>query len=201
MSETDLVGVVLVGGRSTRMGSDKALLRLDAGGAGSTFLERAVDALRLLCAQVVTVGGPHRVIPFAGSADVEPLSHVDHLADAAEGRGPLAGVVAALASGRGGRYLFVSCDAPLVEPGDLEPLARAEGPACFRVEGRLLPLPCALPSSATAIARAQLDGEDRSLRSLLVAVGTVTLAVTSDVAARLRGVNTPDELAALTRER
>lgn len=176
------------------MGRDKAALRLGSPDVDReprpvepTFLERTIATLGPLCGQVITVGGPRR------------LDDVVHFVDAAHDAGPLAGVVAALSSGLGDRYLFVSCDAPLVEQADLDLLLGAATPACFAVGTRLLPLPCVIASSGEEPARVLLAGDDRSLRSLLVALGVVAVPVDDDVAARLRGVNTPDELAAVRR--
>ena len=55
--EQDLLGVVLVGGRSRRMGRDKALMPWQ----GRTLLNRAVGVLQS-CFERVAVIGPARIV-------------------------------------------------------------------------------------------------------------------------------------------
>ena len=55
---------ILTGGKSTRMGSDKASLLL----GGKTLLQRARDKARTVCASVSTVGSQAQFGPDAKSA-------------------------------------------------------------------------------------------------------------------------------------
>lgn len=98
------IGAVLVGGRSLRMGQDKARLVL----GGKSLAERARDLLAPITSRVVFVGG---MGSWPGA----------HLADAAADRGPLAGVVAAL---RQGDVLVLACDLPHVPRAFLAELTR-----------------------------------------------------------------------------
>ena len=91
-------GAVLAGGRSRRMGTDKALLVLD----GETLLARAVRVLRACCDEVFVVGwqriGVDLDVPFVP----------DDIADA----GPLAGIASALRHAAHRRCVVVACDMP-----------------------------------------------------------------------------------------
>ncbi len=53
---TDILGVVLAGGGSRRMGRDKAVLSW----TGTTLVQRAVEVLAEVCGEVV-IGGPDRL--------------------------------------------------------------------------------------------------------------------------------------------
>ncbi len=55
----ELTGSVLAGGRSSRMGADKASLMLD----GVSLLQRCVDRLAPLVDELVLVGAPGRPLP------------------------------------------------------------------------------------------------------------------------------------------
>ena len=102
------IGYILAGGRSSRMGTDKALLTLDGGKAGETFLARAVHTLRTVADEVVLVGdrphleGADRAIP-----DLHPNC------------GPLGGIEAALqnlAAHHAEWACFLPVDMPLLPP-------------------------------------------------------------------------------------
>ena len=55
MNTKPITGIVLAGGRSSRMGSDKSLMVLN----GKTLVEYAIDALKPLCNKVVKIGRAH----------------------------------------------------------------------------------------------------------------------------------------------
>jgi molybdenum cofactor guanylyltransferase len=94
-------GAVLAGGRSRRMGTDKALIRL----GGSTLLERSIRTLRSVVTDVVVAGG---------DAGRYTSSGVPCLGDAIPEAGPLAGILAALDAARGDAVLVIACDLPFV---------------------------------------------------------------------------------------
>ncbi len=100
------LGVVLCGGHSRRMGSDKGALRL---ADGRTLVGRAADVLRGLTDAVVLASGRPPRYPAEGLPEI---------GDARPGAGPLAGLEAALAeaSERGCvRAAVVACDMPRVD--------------------------------------------------------------------------------------
>jgi molybdenum cofactor guanylyltransferase len=101
-------GIVLAGGRSSRMGTPKAALEWH----GSTLLRRIVGLVeRGVDGPVVVVRAPGQVLP-ALPASVEVVE------DAREGRGPLQGLAAGLAAldGRVEVAYASSTDAPLLHP-------------------------------------------------------------------------------------
>jgi molybdenum cofactor guanylyltransferase len=119
-----LGGIVLCGGRSSRMGSPKAWL--DFG--GEPLLARVVRTVRRACAPVIVVAAPGQ--------DVPPLpADVAIARDPLEGRGPLQGIAAglhALVESTGGSEAvdaaFVSStDAPFLEPALIARLAALRG--------------------------------------------------------------------------
>jgi molybdopterin-guanine dinucleotide biosynthesis protein A len=96
----DVTVFVLAGGQSTRMGRDKALLRL----GGQTLLERAL-ALAHRIAPRVAVLGPREKYAAAGERIIE---------DEFPGCGPLAGIHAALGTSETDLNLILSVDMPFV---------------------------------------------------------------------------------------
>jgi molybdopterin-guanine dinucleotide biosynthesis protein A len=102
------VGIVLVGGRSSRMGTSKALLEWH----GSTLVRRVAGIVaRGVGGPVVVVRAPGQPLPrLPGSFEV-----VD---DVAEGKGPLGGLSVGLAAfaHRGTIAYVSSTDAPFLHP-------------------------------------------------------------------------------------
>jgi molybdopterin-guanine dinucleotide biosynthesis protein A len=101
----DITAFVLAGGRSSRMGQDKAFLRLH----GRTLLEIALDHARAVAATVRIVGQKDK---FASYGDV--------VEDIFAGQGPLAGIHAALRSSVTELNLLLAVDTPFIEPRALE---------------------------------------------------------------------------------
>ncbi len=100
---SEVVGAVLAGGASRRMGADKARLEL----AGSSLGERAVETLRTQMEEVVVVSrelGDHADLGAPEIADLVP------------GKGPLGGLNAALDHARGRPVFLLACDLPVVGP-------------------------------------------------------------------------------------
>src|SRR6202790_5815209 len=101
-------GIILCGGKSTRMGAPKALLAFGA----ETMLQRVVRLLATVVSPIVVVAAPQQSLP-ALPADVTVTR------DEQEGRGPLEGLRAGLkALPRSVQTAYVtSCDVPLLVPG------------------------------------------------------------------------------------
>jgi molybdopterin-guanine dinucleotide biosynthesis protein A len=101
-------GIVLCGGRSTRMGTSKALLPFGP----ETMLQRVVRLLGGIVSPIVAVAAPEQELPdLPGSVILTR--------DEREGRGPLEGLRAglkALPSDVDAAYA-TSCDVPLLVPG------------------------------------------------------------------------------------
>lgn len=109
-----LVGLVLAGGRSRRMGRDKALLPL-VGEASVTLLDHAARRLRPFCPEVWVSCAAGRA--YAGFDCVEDAPLPDDADTDSRGVGPLRGLVAGLVRAeREDRQglLVLPCDMPLL---------------------------------------------------------------------------------------
>ncbi len=113
----DLLGVVLAGGRSARMGRDKAAIKL----RGQTLLTRAVELLTAVLTDVCVVGRAHDV----HSDRLQVASHPDD----APGLGPIGGIATALRLADPRGCLVIACDMPVLEPRLLAELMACRAPA------------------------------------------------------------------------
>jgi molybdenum cofactor guanylyltransferase len=101
MVHSQVSGFVLAGGKSTRMGQDKADLELN----GRTLLEHALAALRQVCRNVSILGRYERYGALAPVyEDIFPES------------GPLGGIHAALSHSQTQYNLVIAVDTPFLQP-------------------------------------------------------------------------------------
>lgn len=104
-SSVNLAAFILAGGKSTRMGTDKALVRL----RGRTLLDLALETARSVATKVAIVGSSTK---FSAHAPV--------IEDIFPDCGPLGGIHAALQSSTSDLNLILGVDLPLVTPQLLE---------------------------------------------------------------------------------
>jgi molybdopterin-guanine dinucleotide biosynthesis protein A len=159
--------VVLTGGRSSRMGGDKAVL--DAG--GMPLAARPAAALAEICDDVVLAG--RAVSGVAGRV----------VADEPGTEGPLAGLVAGLRAAHRDVCVVAGCDMPAIDPGvvglllDVLGDRSVDAAVCSRAGGELEPLPLVIRASAANALAEVLTAGDRSLRGGLAAVRTAIVPV------------------------
>jgi molybdopterin-guanine dinucleotide biosynthesis protein A len=176
----------LAGGRSSRMGCDKALLPF----RGGRLVESVARAVELAAGSAVLVGNP-RVYEHFGYPAIPDLY---------PGAGPLGAIVTALHHSSADWNLVAACDMPelsgeflrfLINTAEGGPGADALVPA--GPSGRLEPL-CAVyhRRSRAALERA-LERGDRSVRGALEKLRPAVVAVPE--VTPFQNVNTPEEWA------
>jgi len=112
---SDVTGAILAGGRSSRLGTDKALVTV----GGKPLIERVADALTAVCEHVILVTGRPETYAFLGLPTVSDLY---------PGRGPLAGIHAALWHASTPLVFMSACDMPFVTAELVRlALSRSEG--------------------------------------------------------------------------
>ncbi|MDP9350964.1 MAG: molybdenum cofactor guanylyltransferase [Chloroflexota bacterium] len=105
MSVQPLTGLLLTGGRSSRMGQNKALLSLAPGGMPVVSL--AVESLQTVADEILLVGSDPEPYAFLGLPQVP---------DVFPGAGSLGGIYSGLRAARNSFALAVACDMPFLNP-------------------------------------------------------------------------------------
>ena len=177
-------GFVLAGGRSTRMGQDKALLTL----GGEPLVKRGVRKLSKVCAEVAIAGGAENLMQFGRV-----------IPDESSGCGPLAGIVAALEQSSFEWNLFLAVDAPFVPVSVLKALlfmAAGSPSVCVmaRTQGVMQPLCAVYSREALAVLRQELVAGRWKITRAIEAAGPVKV-VDFDDASWFANLNTPEEFA------
>jgi len=183
----DPVGLVLAGGCSSRMGTDKAELEWRP---GQSLLARAIELAEAAgCARVIVSGDRpgHDCVP-----------------DRRPGRGPLAGLEAVLdaraAELNSGLLLVLPLDMPLLQPATLRELlvaTRAGATGAVFANGPL-PMAVRIEAGVAGTVSTLLDGDGKhSLRELARALELKVLAAVPGV--EMDNINRPGELDRLRR--
>ena len=152
---TDCTAIVMAGGDSSRMGTDKANLTL----GDQTLLQTVAATMQQLFPQViVSVRQPRAGIDLPQVCDEQPNG------------GPLAGLAASLGKITTPWAFMVACDMPFVVPEVVELLAkyRLQHQAVVPVvHGHPQPLAAFYAASCLGPLRASLAAQQKSLRNVL----------------------------------
>lgn len=161
---------ILAGGRSRRMGRDKATLKL----AGRSFLSRIRSAAR-------ATGLRTRVI----RQDLVP------------GRGPVGGIHTGLKTSRSDAVVFLACDMPLITPVHIlrviKEFVRTRTNVFVRVAEQV-GFPFILNAGSLPAVEAQLASQRRSLQELAKRLGARIFRAPKAWQSALTNLNTPAEL-------
>jgi molybdopterin-guanine dinucleotide biosynthesis protein A len=181
---------ILAGGKSTRMGSDKAFVMLD----GRTLLERALELAPSVTKDVRVVGGAEKFAAFAPVVE-----------DVFRECGPLGGIHAALRASAAELNLMLAVDVPFVPAELLRYLvARARGSDAIATvprAGAWQPLCAVYRREFGDVAEKALRAGRYRINALFAeirvqAVEEEELALAGFSAGMFRNLNTPEELEA-----
>lgn len=98
---TDVTGIILSGGKSSRMGTDKALLKL----GDESIIERMTKLMKSIFNEVFIV---------TNTPDAYRFLRVPLYEDIHKHKGPLSGIHSGLVHSSTNKNFFISCDLPLV---------------------------------------------------------------------------------------
>lgn len=156
-----LTAVILCGGRSSRMGRDKASLIV----GNETFLDRSIRVAREIAGDVIVVARASQHVPPGVRVVHDPVEH----------QGPLAGLAEGLAASRDDVNIVVACDMPLVRSAVLHRLAASIGDydACVAmVDGHASVLCGVYRSRVAPIAKELLEHGERRVTALVDRITT-----------------------------
>ena len=190
-----IIGAILTGGTSGRMGTDKSRLRI----GGRRVLGRLCELLADRTGQAIIVGQQPEGQDIPACARWHP--------DITPGLGPLGGIATALqvaaSEDQSWGICVAACDMPLVQGDLLDHLLTGRNPDAPATvplnpaSGRLEPLFAVYePQSLQSIKQA-LDSGERSVTDWLESAGAYRLTIPGELADQLANVNTPNDLGAI----
>lgn len=98
---TDITGVILAGGKSSRMGVNKSFLKLN----NQTIIERIVELMKSIFSEVMII---------TNTPDEYTFLQLPLFVDIYKWKGPLAGIHSALVHSKTEKIFVISCDVPLM---------------------------------------------------------------------------------------
>ncbi|MBJ6367264.1 molybdenum cofactor guanylyltransferase [Snuella sedimenti] len=108
IDKKNITGIILAGGKSSRMGTDKGLIMFK----GMPFFQHIANALHPLVGEIIVISN-HSAYDIFGFKRFEDLI---------KNAGPLAGVYTGLKHSKTEFNLVLSCDVPLINTGTLNKL-------------------------------------------------------------------------------
>ncbi|MDJ0959344.1 MAG: molybdenum cofactor guanylyltransferase [Acidimicrobiia bacterium] len=191
MTRPSPLGAILAGGRSTRMGVDKALVDL----AGRPMIEYTAEALEAAGCRVAVIGRSDRPAGIHSVPD-SPAGR----------RGPVAGLSTALRIAAGAPVVLVGVDQPFVRPQTIRHLlAVADGDAVVPIDSGKRQPTCAVywPNCAAIVDDLLTGADDPPLHAVLDRVPLHEIVPDTwrswgEDGSSWWSVNTPDDLAAAT---
>ena len=190
MRNEDYYGIVLAGGTSSRMGTDKAAIRLN----GRTFLEIQVEKLKNLGLGRVLVS-----CPYSGPTnDADLIPDIMYVPDLLPERGPLGGLYSCFLRCEGHPAIVLSVDVPRISAATLRALMKAYDRE--KVDGVVLsyndrpePLLAVYNTGTREVIKELLDMGELPVLSYLASINCCRFPFKGDPE-ELINCNTPEEL-------
>jgi molybdopterin-guanine dinucleotide biosynthesis protein A len=191
MKETNTItGIILAGGKSSRMGEDKGFLSLN----GKTFMSYIIEALQPIVGEII-------IVSSNSDYDIFKLKRV---ADVMKDSGPLAGLYAGLLHSETENNIVLSCDVPLISTSVLKKLIEGFTPETdviqFESQGKTMPLIAMYKKHCMHPILKLLQTNERRLQFAIKQLDIRTIQLDPELGETVRNINTVRELKELKHE-
>lgn len=179
----NVTGIILAGGQSSRMGSDKGLLSLN----GALFVEHVIEALKPLVKDIIIV---------SNNSDYDKFGY-KRVSDIVKDSGPLAGLYTGLYYSETQNNLVLSCDVPLIKTFVLEQLLNPNHNdyevVQLQSKNKTMPLIAAYKKECLHKCLELLDNGERRLRIAVEQFLTKTITIDSSLEPYIENINTVNQ--------
>lgn len=180
----NLTGIILAGGKSQRMGTDKGLLLLK----GKPFVTHIYEALKPIVGDNIVV--------VSSNADYDALGY-NRIEDMIADKGPVGGLYTALKQSKTKFNLVLSVDVPLVSTELLQWLVAKHEDSFMvtqvQVQDKASPLIAVYDRSIRILLGEHLAGNQLKLRDVIAEVNHQTLEVPSKWSKQVQNINTEED--------
>lgn len=180
----NITGIILSGGKSTRMGEDKGLIKIK----GKTFVELVIDAITPLVDKVLIISN-YSVYDQFGCQRIK---------DAINNSGPLAGLYTGLKHSESDYNLVLSCDIPLIKTHILKKIVSVNynNYDVVQVQSgeKTMPLIALYKKQCQALCLQLLNKNEKRLKVLVSQLNTKTIILDSKYMNCVKNINTQEDL-------
>jgi len=180
----NITAIILAGGKSERMGTDKGLLNLN----GKPFIKHICDALKPIEGVTVLIVSSNKEYDIFG---------YDRIEDIIENKGPVGGLYAALNASKTKINLVLSVDVPLVSTELLEWLITSHDETFMvtqtAIDDKTSPLIGVYDRSMRIVFGEHIAGNQLKLRSVIDDVKHQTVVVPKEWNNQVQNINTQEE--------
>lgn len=190
-TKNNITGIILAGGKSTRMGVDKGFVQWK----GRPFVQHSIIALKPLVSKMIIVSD-HSLY--------DRLSY-KRVKDSIQGAGPLSGLYSGLKESETELNLVLSCDVPLITSNILEKLVAAYHKGVDAVvcsaDDKIMPLVALYHKDCYKVCKALLDSGERRMMQLLDKLPNTRYVILKEIEAKnVRNINSPKDLKIIENE-
>ncbi len=184
----NITGIILAGGKSSRMGSEKGLVVLD----DKPFIQHIIEALHPLVSEIIVVSSNVNYDCF----------NITRVEDIISDSGPIGGLHAGLTYSKTKNNLVVSCDVPLITTAFLEQLIQHEAGdydiVQCEAQGESIPLIAMYKKRCAEKCLELLNNNERRLRKLVSVLKVKTISVSEKDHLLVTNMNTIEDLKMIT---
>ncbi|MCP4440402.1 MAG: NTP transferase domain-containing protein [Aureispira sp.] len=183
IAKSALTGVILAGGQSRRMGTNKALMNYN----GKPFIEHILEALKPVVSQIIIIG-KQTDYGYLGLA-----VHPDIIEDA----GPVGGIYTVLSHSNTPYNLVLSCDIPSIQTEVLSFLVQNSSTQAINtlsLKGRAQPITAIYHKKCLPTFKQALDAQRLRLSDLLVPLNAHLIDCPKHLESCLANINTIRDL-------
>ncbi|MBT8265988.1 MAG: molybdenum cofactor guanylyltransferase [Bacteroidia bacterium] len=184
IDSTNITGIILAGGKSSRMGSEKGFVKYK----DLPFISHVVNAMKPLVSSTIIISSNSAYDPFCD------LRVEDEIKNA----GPLAGLYSGLKHSTTELNLVLSCDVPLIKTEVLSTLLNPElskfEVVQFGANDETLPLIALYKKSCQTSCKKLLDSGERRLKVAVASFSSFTIHPEPHIEPLLKNINTLKEL-------
>lgn len=183
----NITGIILAGGKSSRMGTDKGFILLN----NKPFVQYSIDALKPLVSEIIIVS----------DNDDYDVFGLKRISDLTKNAGPVAGICSGLEASITENNLILSCDIPLISSDLLKQLINAidDTSEIIQIEsnGKTMPLIALYKKQVKSVFNDFLKADERRLRIAIKGCRTKNIIVDKTHESCTKNVNTKNELKAI----
>lgn len=183
-SKNNITGIILAGGKSSRMGTEKGLIIYK----NKPFVEHIIEAMSPLVDNIIIISNNKAYESFGFKCYEDLIKNT----------GPLAGIYTGLRYSKTENNLIVSCDVPLINTVILQKLTDQKNDTSeviqLQSQGKNIPLIALYKKSCEVIFMEELHQNQKKVQKALKKCNVKTVIIDGSLEQVTANINTPEDL-------